>query len=175
MKYEEGENGKVLVFEESDLDDFDFTKHWDIKEDECDKGYNPSSLKPKYTETDSYKRMEELIKNENIDVEATIEGNDYKDNPIEFLIKELFWRHKYMPIIEEDIANTVRKIWQSIKSGKTLQEAQKINNWLTDNWHTNNLISEMEKLNKRGELDPEKDKQTIKKEIEALRATISEE
>lgn len=166
MKYEEGENGKVLVFEESDLDDFDFTKHWDIKEDECDK---------KYTETDSYKRMEELIKNENIDVEATIEGNDYKDNPIEFLIKELFWRHKYMPIIEEDIANTVRKIWQSIKSGKTLQEAQKINNWLTDNWHTNNLISEMEKLNKRGELDPEKDKQTIKKEIEALRATISEE
>ena len=139
MKYEEGENGKVLVFEESDLDDFDFTKHWDIKEDECDK---------KYTETDSYKRMEELIKNENIDVEATIEGNDYKDNPIEFLIKELFWRHKYMPIIEEDIANTVRKIWQSIKSGKTLQEAQKINNWLTDNWHTNNLISEMEKLNK---------------------------
>lgn len=165
MKYEEGENGKVLVFEESDLDDFDFTKHWDIKEDECDK---------KYTETDSYKRMEELIKNENIDVEATIEGNDYKDNPIEFLIKELFWRHKYMPIIEEDIANTVRKIWQSIKSGKTLQEAQKINNWLTDNWHTNNLISEMEKLNKRGELDPEKDKQTIKKEIEALRATISE-
>ena len=166
MKYEEGENGKVLVFEESDLDDFDFTKHWDIKEDECDK---------KYTETDSYKRMEELIKNENIDVEATIEGNDYKDNPIEFLIKELFWRHKYMPIIEEDIANTVRKIWQSIKSGKTLQEAQKINNWLTDNWHTNNLISEMEKLNKRGELDPEKDKQIIKKEIEALRATISEE
>lgn len=166
MKYEEGENGKVLVFEESDLDDLDFTKHWDIKEDECDK---------KYTETDSYKRMEELIKNENIDVEATIEGNDYKDNPIEFLIKELFWRHKYMPIIEEDIANTVRKIWQSIKSGKTLQEAQKINNWLTDNWHTNNLISEMEKLNKRGELDPEKDKQTIKKEIEALRATISEE
>lgn len=165
MKYEEGENGKVLVFEESDLDDFDFTKHWDIKEDECDK---------KYTETDSYKRMEELIKNENIDVEATIEGNDYKDNPIEFLIKELFWRHKYMPIIEEDIANTVRKIWQSIKSGKTLQEAQKINNWLTDNWHTNNLISEMEKLNKRGELDPEKDKQTIKKEIEALRATISD-
>lgn len=156
MKYEEGENGKVLVFEESDLDDFDFTKHWDIKEDECDKGYNPSSLKPKYTETDSYKRMEELIKNENIDVEATIEGNDYKDNPIEFLIKELFWRHKYMPIIEEDIANTVRKIWQSIKSGKTLQEAQKINNWLTDNWHTNNLISEMEKLNKRGELDPKK-------------------
>lgn len=166
MKYEEGENGKVLVFEESDLDDFDFTKHWDIKEDEHDK---------KYTETDSYKRMEELIKNENIDVEATIEGNDYKDNPIEFLIKELFWRHKYMPIIEEDIANTVRKIWQSIKSGKTLQEAQKINNWLTDNFHTNNLISEMEKLNKRGELDPEKDKQTIKKEIEALRATISEE
>ncbi len=166
MKYEEGENGKVLVFEESDLDDFDFTKHWDIKEDECDK---------KYTETDSYKRMEELIKNENIDVEATIEGNDYKDNPIEFLIKELFWRHKYMPIIEEEKANTVRKIWQSIKSGKTLQEAQKINNWLTDNWHTNNLISEMEKLNKRGELDPEKDKQTIKKEIEALRATISEE
>lgn len=166
MKYEEGENGKVLVFEESDLDDFDFTKHWDIKEDEHDK---------KYTETDSYKRMEELIKNENIDVEATIEGNDYKDNPIEFLIKELFWRHKYMPIIEEDIANTVRKIWQSIKSGKTLQEAQKINNWLTDNLHTNNLISEMEKLNKRGELDPEKDKQTIKKEIEALRATISEE
>lgn len=166
MKYEEGENGKVLVFEESDLDDLDFTKHWDIKEDECDK---------KYTETDSYKSMEELIKNENIDVEATIEGNDYKDNPIEFLIKELFWRHKYMPIIEEDIANTVRKIWQSIKSGKTLQEAQKINNWLTDNWHTNNLISEMEKLNKRGELDPEKDKQTIKKEIEALRATISEE
>lgn len=165
MKYEEGENGKVLVFEESDLDDFDFTKHWDIKEDECDK---------KYTETDSYKRMEELIKNENIDVEATIEGNDYKDNPIEFLIKELFWRHKYMPIIEEDIANTVRKIWQSIKSGKTLQEAQKINNWLTDNWHTNNLISEMEKLNKRGELDPEKNKQTIQKEIEALRATISE-
>ena len=97
MKYEEGENGKVLVFEESDLDDFDFTKHWDIKEDECDK---------KYTETDSYKRMEELIKNENIDVEATIEGNDYKDNPIEFLIKELFWRHKYMPIIEEEKANT---------------------------------------------------------------------
>ena len=166
MKYEEGENGKVLVFEESDLDNLNFTKHWDIKEDECDK---------KYTETDSYKRMEELIKNENIDVEATIEGNDYKDNPIEFLIKELFWRHKYMPEIEEDIANTVRKIWQSIKSGKTLQEAQKINNWLTDNWHTNNLISEMEKLNKRGELDPEKDKQTIKKEIEALRATISEE
>ena len=165
MKYEEGENGKVLVFEESDLDDFDFTKHWDIKEDECDKGYNPSSLKPKYTETDSYKRMEELIKNENIDVEATIEGNDYKDNPIEFLIKELFWRHKYMPIIEEDIANTVRKIWQSIKSGKTLQEAQKINNWLTDNWHTNNLISEMEKLNKRGELDPEKDKQTLKNNL----------
>lgn len=165
MKYEEGENGKVLVFEESDLDDFDFTKHWDIKEDECDK---------KYTETDLYKSMEEIIKNENIDVEETIKGNDYKNNPIEFLIKELFWKHKYMPEIEEDIANTVRKIWQSIKSGKTLQEAQKINNWLTDNWHTNNLISEMEKLNKRGELDPEKDKQTIKKEIEALRATISE-
>ena len=79
-----------------------------------------------------------------------------------------------MPIIEEDIANTIRKVWQSIKSGKTLQEAQKINDWPTDNWHTNNLISEMEKLNKRGELDPEKDKQTIKKEIEALRATISE-
>lgn len=165
MKYEEGENGKVLVFEESDLDNLNFTKHWDIKEDERDK---------KYTETDLYKSMEEIIKNENIDVEETIKGNDYKNNPIEFLIKELFWRHKYMPIIEEDIANTVRKIWQSIKSGKTLQEAQKINNWLTDNWHTNNLISEMEKLNKRGELDPEKDKQTIKKEIEALRATISE-
>lgn len=165
MKYEEGENGKVLVFEESDLDDLNFTKHWDIKEDERDK---------KYTETDLYKSMEEIIKNENIDVEETIKGNDYKNNPIEFLIKELFWKHKYMPEIEEDIANTVRKIWQSIKSGKTLQEAQKINNWLTDNWHTNNLISEMEKLNKRGELDPEKDKQTIKKEIEALRATISE-
>ena len=166
MKYEEGENGKVLVFEESDLDNLNFTKHWDIKEDERDK---------KYTETDLYKSMEEIIKNENIDVEETIKGNDYKNNPIEFLIKELFWKHKYMPEIEEDIANTVRKIWQSIKSGKTLQEAQKINNWLTDNWHTNNLISEMEKLNKRGELDPEKDKQTIKKEIEALRATISEE
>ena len=165
MKYEEGENGKVLVFEESDLDDLDFTKHWNINEDKRDN---------KYTETDLYKSMEEIIKNENIDVEETIKGNDYKNNPIEFLIKELFWRHKYMPIIEEDIANTVRKIWQSIKSGKTLQEAQKINNWLTDNWHTNNLISEMEKLNKRGELDPEKDKQTIKKEIEALRATISE-
>jgi len=165
MKYEEGENGKVLVFEESDLDNLNFTKHWDIKEDERDK---------KYTETDLYKSMEEIIKNENIDVEETIKGNDYKNNPIEFLIKELFWKHKYMPEIEEDIANTVRKIWQSIKSGKTLQEAQKINNWLTDNWHTNNLISEMEKLNKRGELDPEKDKQTIKKEIEALRATISE-
>ena len=165
MKYEEGENGKVLVFEESDLDNLNFTKHWDIKEDERDK---------KYTETDLYKSMEEIIKNENIDVEETIKGNDYKNNPIEFLIKELFWKHKYMPEIEEDIANTVRKIWQSIKSGKTLQEAQKINNWLTDNWHTNKLISEMEKLNKRGELDPEKDKQTIKKEIEALRATISE-
>ena len=165
MKYEEGENGKVLVFEESDLDNLNFTKHWDIKEDERDK---------KYTETDLYKSMEEIIKNENIDVEETIKGNDYKNNPIEFLIKELFWKHKYMTEIEEDIANTVRKIWQSIKSGKTLQEAQKINNWLTDNWHTNNLISEMEKLNKRGELDPEKDKQTIKKEIEALRATISE-
>ena len=165
MKYEEGENGKVLVFEESDLDNLNFTKHWDIKEDERDK---------KYTETDLYKSMEEIIKNENIDVEETIKGNDYKNNPIEFLIKELFWKHKYMPEIEEDTANTVRKIWQSIKSGKTLQEAQKINNWLTDNWHTNNLISEMEKLNKRGELDPEKDKQTIKKEIEALRATISE-
>ena len=165
MKYEEGENGKVLVFEESDLDNLNFTKHWDIKEDERDK---------KYTETDLYKSMEEIIKNENIDVEETIKGNDYKNNPIEFLIKELFWKHKYMPEIEEDIANTVRKIWQSIKSGKTLQEAQKINNWLTDNWHTNNLISEMVKLNKRGELDPEKDKQTIKKEIEALRATISE-
>lgn len=165
MKYEEGENGKVLVFEESDLDNLNFTKHWDIKEDERDK---------KYTETDLYKSMEEIIKNENIDVEETIKGNDYKNNPIEFLIKELFWKHKYMPEIEEDIANTVRKIWQSIKSGKTLQEAQKINNWLTDNWHTNNLISEMEKLNKRGELDPEKNKQTIQKEIEALRATISE-
>lgn len=165
MKYEEGENGKVLVFEESDLDNLNFTKHWDIKEDERDK---------KYTETDLYKSMEEIIKNENIDVEETIKGNDYKNNPIEFLIKELFWKHKYMPEIEEDIANTVRKIWQSIKSGKTLQEAQKINNWLTDNWHTNNLISEMVKLNKRGELDPEKDKKTIKKEIEALRATISE-
>ena len=165
MKYEEGENGKVLVFEESDLDDLNFTKHWDINEDKRDN---------KYTETDLYKSMEEIIKNENIDVEETIKGNDYKNNPIEFLIKELFWKHKYMPEIEEDIANTVRKIWQSIKSGKTLQEAQKINNWLTDNWHTNNLISEMEKLNKRGELDPEKDKQTIKKEIEALRATISE-
>ena len=165
MKYEEGENGKVLVFEESDLADLDFTKHWNIKEDERDN---------KYTETDLYKSMEEIIKNENIDVEETIKGNDYKNNPIEFLIKELFWRHKYMPIIEEDIANTIRKVWQSIKSGKTLQEAQKINDWPTDNWHTNNLISEMEKLNKRGELDPEKDKQTIKKEIEALRATISE-
>ena len=165
MKYEEGENGKVLVFEESDLDNLNFTKHWDINEDKRDN---------KYTETDLYKSMEEIIKNENIDVEETIKGNDYKNNPIEFLIKELFWKHKYMPEIEEDIANTVRKIWQSIKSGKTLQEAQKINNWLTDNWHTNNLISEMEKLNKRGELDPEKDKQTIKKEIEALRATISE-
>ena len=165
MKYEEGENGKVLVFEESDLADLDFTKHWNINEDKRDN---------KYTETDLYKSMEEIIKNENIDVEETIKGNDYKNNPIEFLIKELFWKHKYMPEIEEDIANTVRKIWQSIKSGKTLQEAQKINNWLTDNWHTNNLISEMEKLNKRGELDPEKDKQTIKKEIEALRATISE-
>ena len=165
MKYEEGENGKVLVFEESDLADLDFTKHWNINEDKRDN---------KYTETDLYKSMEEIIKNENIDVEETIKGNDYKNNPIEFLIKELFWRHKYMPIIEEDIANTIRKVWQSIKSGKTLQEAQKINNWLTDNWHTNNLISEMEKLNKRGELDPEKDKQTIKKEIEALRATISE-
>ena len=127
MKYEEGENGKVLVFEESDLDNLNFTKHWDIKEDERDK---------KYTETDLYKSMEEIIKNENIDVEETIKGNDYKNNPIEFLIKELFWKHKYMPEIEEDIANTVRKIWQSIKSGKTLQEAQKINNWLTDNWHT---------------------------------------
>ena len=79
-----------------------------------------------------------------------------------------------MPIIEEDIANTIRKVWQSIKSGKTLQEAQKINDLPTDNWHTNNLISEMVKLNKRGELDPEKNKQTIQKEIEALRATISE-
>lgn len=165
MKYEEGENGKVLVFEESDLDNLNFTKHWDIKEDERDK---------KYTETDLYKSMEEIIKNENIDVEETIKGNDYKNNPIEFLIKELFWRHKYMPIIEEDIANTIRKVWQSIKSGKTLQEAQKINNLPTDNWHTNNLISEMVKLNKRGELDPEKNKQTIQKEIEALRATISE-
>lgn len=166
MKYEEGENGKVLVFEESDLDDLNFTKHWNINEDERDN---------KYTETDLYKSMEEIIKNENIDVEATITGNDYKNNPIEFLIKELFWKHKYMPEIEANIANTVKKVWQSIKSGKTLLEAQKINNLPTDNWHTNNLISEMEKLNKRGELDPEKDKQTIKKEIEALRATISEE
>ena len=98
MKYEEGENGKVLVFEESDLDNLNFTKHWDIKEDERDK---------KYTETDLYKSMEEIIKNENIDVEETIKGNDYKNNPIEFLIKELFWKHKYMPEIEEDIANTV--------------------------------------------------------------------
>ena len=165
MKYEEGENGKVLVFEESDLADLDFTKHWNINEDKRDN---------KYTETDLYKSMEEIIKNENIDVEETIKGNDYKNNPIEFLIKELFWRHKYMPIIEEDIANTIRKVWQSIKSGKTLQEAQKINDLPTDNWHTNNLISEMVKLNKRGELDPEKNKQTIQKEIEALRATISE-
>ena len=39
MKYEEGENGKVLVFEESDLDNLNFTKHWDIKEDERDKKY----------------------------------------------------------------------------------------------------------------------------------------
>ena len=132
MKYEEGENGKVLVFEESDLADLDFTKHWNINEDKRDN---------KYTETDLYKSMEEIIK---------------------------------MPIIEEDIANTIRKVWQSIKSGKTLQEAQKINDLPTDNWHTNNLISEMVKLNKRGELDPEKNKQTIQKEIEALRATISE-
>lgn len=165
MKYEEGENGKVLVFEESDLDDLNFTKHWDINEDKRDN---------KYTETDLYKSMEEIIKNENIDVEETIKGNDYKNNPIEFLIKELFWKHKYMPEIEANIANTVKKVWQSIKNGKTLLETQKIYDLPTDNWHTNNLISEMVKLNKRGELDPEKNKRTIQKEIEALRATISE-
>ena len=70
MKYEEGENGKVLVFEESDLADLDFTKHWNINEDKRDN---------KYTETDLYKSMEEIIKNENIDVEETIKGNDYKN------------------------------------------------------------------------------------------------
>ena len=109
----------------------------------------------------------------NIDVGKVI-ANDYKNNPIEFLIKELFWKHKYMPEIEANIANTVKKVWQSIKNGKTLLETQKIYDLPTDNWHTNNLISEMVKLNKRGELDPEKNKRTIQKEIEALRATISE-
>ena len=88
MKYEEGENGKVLVFEESDLDNLNFTKHWDIKEDERDK---------KYTETDLYKSMEEIIKNENIDVEETIKGNDYKN--IIKIIQSNFLLKNYFGVI----------------------------------------------------------------------------
>ena len=122
-------------------------------------------------EEEFYSGMKQLIEDWDIDVDAVIANNKYDRNHLtEFLIKEMFWKYKYIQETHKQNMTILERALSLFLNGKTLDEIKEICNLkIRDEEHEIEFLAEMRAFN----IIKNKPK-TAKKEIEALRATISE-